>query len=151
VCHQTVGLIARQLEISGVPTVTMTSALDITEAVGPPRSVFLDYPLGHTSGRPHRPELGLEIVANALAAFADADRPGWIGRQPFRWAEDDSWKDSVMRPTGATDRSPGETSVDKLDDRAPRRTTPQYQSPADAQAAAASHSGGCLVCEGVDY
>ena len=47
------GLVARHLEANGIPTVTFSCARDITEAVRPPRSVFLDYPLGSTCGRPH--------------------------------------------------------------------------------------------------
>ena len=128
----------------------MTSALDITEAVAPPRSMFLDFPLGHTSGRAHDPATGLEVVRRALAAFTEADQPGWIGRQPFRWSADDSWKDSVMRP-----HQPDSAAADSdgsADDRTPRLDTPQYQSPADAEASASSHeSEECLVCKGVDY
>jgi len=147
-----VGLISRQLEESGIPTVTMTSALDITEAVGPPRAVFLDYPLGHTSGRAHDPALGLDIVGNALAAFSEADHPGWIGRQLHRWSSDDSWKDSVMRPAGTHQAASGGKTEGGADDRTPRLATPQYQSGADAAASAASHDGEeCLVCKGVDY
>jgi len=147
-----VGLIARQLEASGIPTVTMTSALDITEAVAPPRSVFLDFPLGHTSGRAHDRALGLDIVTRALAAFTDADHAGWIGRQPHRWASDGSWKDAVMRPAGSEDSSSGPAASHDADGRAPRLTTPQYQSSADAEASAISHGGEeCLVCKGVDF
>jgi len=143
-----VGLIARQLEESGIPTVTLTSARDITRAVNPPRAVFLDFPLGHTSGRAHDPVEGRQIVWGALRAFADADAPGWIRDMPFRWDDDDSWKDSVMRPV-----DPDSVSSDSTDDeRSPRRDSPQYQSPDDAAAAVESHGGEhCLVCRGVDY
>lgn len=143
------GLIARRLEESGIATVTMSCARDITEAVNPPRSVFLDFPLGHTTGRTHAPVLGRRIIEGALAAFADADRPGWIRDQPIHWDDDDdSWKDSVMRPVivGATG-TPGSD-----DERSPRRDTPQYQSADDASAAEKTHDGEqCLVCRGVDY
>jgi len=38
------------------------------------------------------------------------------------------------------------------DDRNHRHDTPQYQTKADAAAAAASHAGEqCLVCAGIDY
>jgi len=130
----------------------MTSALDITQAVAPPRSVFLDFPLGHTSGRAHDPALGLDIVSRALAAFSDADSPGWIGRQPFRWSVDDSWKESVMRPAGAPAATSDKGGDAAGDDRSPRLTTPQYQLSADAEASAACHEGSdCVVCKGVDY
>ena len=142
------GLIARRLEESGIPTVTLTSARDITRAVNPPRAVFLDFPLGHTSGRAHDPVEGREIVEGALASFVDGDVPGWIRDLPFRWTDDDSWKDSVMRPV-----DPDSVISDSTgDERSPRSGSPQYQSPEDAAAAAQSHSAEqCLVCKGVDY
>ncbi len=136
------GLIARQLEESGIPTVVLTSARDITMAVNPPRAVFLDYPLGHTSGRPDQPALNKEIVGAALGAFAQADRPGWIHGLPHRWDTSDDWKDAVLRPTtnGADD------------DRTLRLDSPQYQSEQDANTAALTHGGEeCQVCKGVDY
>jgi len=143
-----VGLIARQLEESGIATVTLTSARDITVAVNPPRAVFLDFPLGHTSGRAHDPALGLEIARGALAAFADAEAPGWVHDLPFHWADDDSWKDSVMQPV-----DPETVGTDGSDDeRSERRDTPQYQSADDVAAAERTHGGEqCLVCKGVDY
>ena len=36
------------------PTIILGSARDITQAGRPPRMVFLDYPLGHSAGRPRR-------------------------------------------------------------------------------------------------
>jgi len=46
--------------------------------------------------------------------------------------------------------SSGSTSTN--DDRIQRVDTPQYQSDADASAAARSHqSEDCLVCQGIDY
>jgi len=49
---QSVGLIARVVEESGIPTISVSSARDITELVKPPRSVFVNFPLGHETGRP---------------------------------------------------------------------------------------------------
>lgn len=139
-------LIARQLEQAGIATVTLTSARDITEAGNPPRAVFLDFPLGHTAGRVGEPALNLEIVRAALGALA-LEEPGVIVDLPHHWAADDGWKDDVMR----VDVSPsGEKST--VDDRVERLDTPQYQSPADADAAAATHAGAtCEVCAGIDY
>ena len=71
-CHQTVGLIARQLEAAGIPTVSLTSARDITAAANPPRAVFVDYPLGHTSGRVDDHALNRQIVTELLSEKDDA-------------------------------------------------------------------------------
>lgn len=141
------GLIARQLETAGIPTVTLTSARDITQAVNPPRAVFLDYPLGHTAGRVREPELNRAIVAAALERLETADEPGTIVDLLYHWAETDDWKDGVMRVTTSPS---GEKST--VDDRVARHDTPQYQTEDDADAAAATHrDADCLVCAGIDY
>ncbi len=145
-CHQTVGLIARQLEAAGIATVSLTSARDITASANPPRAVFVDFPLGHTSGRVDQPELNRDIVMAALEALGN-DNPGHITDLNHVWADTDAWKDDVM-PVRSTPA--GEVSA--TDDRNRRYDTPQYQDQPDAEAAAASHHGqACLVCRGIDY
>ena len=52
VCHQTVSLVARLLEQSGIASVVMGCAKDIVEWVGVPRLLFSDFPLGNAAGRP---------------------------------------------------------------------------------------------------
>lgn len=108
----------------------MTSALDITRAVNPPRAAFLDYPLGHTTGKPHDPALQRAIMVEALDAFTSLREPGQVKHLPFRWDEDDAWKQG----TGATD-----TRTARLD-------TPQYQCEADRLRAEAVPTGDCPVC-----
>ena len=51
-CHQSVGLIQRAIEARGVPTVSVTVARDITEAIKVPRALFLPWPMGHHFGAP---------------------------------------------------------------------------------------------------
>jgi hypothetical protein len=123
-----VGLIARKIEAQGIPTLCLTSALSITQAVNPARALFLDYPLGHTAGKPDQPELQDSIIEAALRAFETMESTGSVDRLPFHWAEDDSWKDSVMRP-----RPGGEAG--HSDDRSERSGDPQYQLESDRQAA----------------
>jgi D-proline reductase (dithiol) PrdB len=116
VCHQSVGLIARQVEAVGISTLCMTSALDITKAVNPPRAAFLDYPLGHTTGKPHEPALQREILRQALEGFGSLMTPGSVKILPFQWSEDDAWKETAQRG-GDVRRS--------------RYDTPQYQTEED--------------------
>lgn len=125
------GLIARHAEAAGIPTLCMTSALDITKAVNPPRAAFLDYLLGHTTGKPHQPELQREILIQALEAFTSLTTPGSIKRLTFRWSEDEDWKRTAMMD--------GDTRV-------PRHDTPQYQNDEDRLRAEKSSSETCLVC-----
>ena len=131
-CHQSVGLIARHAEAAGIPTLSMTSALDITKAVSPPRAAFLDYPLGHTTGKPYEPELQREILVQALAGFTSLTTPGSIKILPFRWSENDDWKHTAM--------TEGETRIARYD-------TPQYQTEEDRIQAEQNNPEACVVCE----
>ena len=149
-CHQTVGLIARAIEDAGVPTLSMSSARDITRSAWPARSVYLDYPLGHTAGRPNQPELNASIMRDTLAAFESLTEPGAMTHLNYRWSDTDDWKDKVFVPVEATE-SGGESS-EYEDDRTARHETPQYQTEDDHAAAALTHdSEECLVCAGIDY
>ena len=103
--------------------------------MNPPRAVYVDFPLGHTAGKPHDPELQDAIIEAALSAFETIEDPGGVISLPFRWAENDDWKDSVMRPQTSSD-SPG---AEHRDDRRPRAAEPQYQSEADRIAAETSN------------
>lgn len=146
-------LIARQVEAAGIPTLSMSCARDITAANKPPRATYLDWPLGHTSGRPHEATLNTDVMRATLDAFARIDSPGTIVDLPFPWAADDDWKDRVMRPKPKAEGAagvPAEASAN--DDRVERFPTPQYQTDDDATAAAARHAGtDCAVCAGIDY
>lgn len=125
------GLVARHVEAAGIPTLCMTSAFDITNAVRPPRAAFLDYPLGHTTGKPGEPELQRKILIEALGAFASLSSPGTVRTLPFRWSEDESWKEKVFA---------------EGDDRLPRRDTPQYQCEEDRRLAERAGVPSCPVC-----
>jgi hypothetical protein len=72
----------------------MTSALDITQSVRPPRAVFLNFPLGHQTGPPDQPELQRRIVTDAMRAFETIAAPATIVELPYVWdANDRSWED----------------------------------------------------------
>jgi hypothetical protein len=94
----------------------MASALDIIRAVRPPRAAFLDFPLGHTTGKPHDSGLQREILIQALDAFKRLTQPGSIATLDFHWSETDEWKQKAMR---------------EGDTRTPRHDTPQYQTEED--------------------
>ncbi len=73
----------------------MTSALDITRAVNPPRAVFLNFPLGHQTGKPHEPDLQRQIVRDAMRAFETITRPGTIVELPYVWNPNDrGWEET---------------------------------------------------------
>lgn len=125
------GLVARHTEAAGIPTLCMTSARDITRAVNPPRAAFLDFPLGHTAGKPHAPDLQRRILVEALSSFETMTAPGSMKDLPFRWSEDEEWKAKAFA---------------EGDDRKPRHDTPQYQDEEDRRLAEEGGGRSCPVC-----
>ena len=77
----------------------MTSALDVTKAVKPPRSVFVNFPLGHQTGKPKQASLQRNIVRDAFLAVELMVKPGMVVELPYIWDEDnDSWEDNEYGP-----------------------------------------------------
>ncbi len=68
------------------------SARDIMAAVKAPRAVFVNFPLGHNTGKPFDRELQMSILKDALSALTTIEQPGTIVDLPYRWSEDDSWE-----------------------------------------------------------
>ncbi len=108
----------------------MGSALDIMKAVNPPRGAFLDFPLGHTAGKPNQPKLQQEILMAALDAFNTLAKPGLIKKLPFQWDEDGAWKNAVF----------------ERDERLERRDTPQYQDEEDRRRAETGNLSAINLC-----
>ena len=92
----------------------MGSALDIMEAANPPRAVFTDYPLGHTTGKPDDAKDQYELTRAGLEAFETIAEPGTIKHLERTWMLSGDWK------AAALDDSKG-------DERSPRDETPRYQ------------------------
>ena len=111
-------LIARHLEANDVSTLCITSALDIVEAGKPPRAAFLDYPLGHTTGKPFDPEDQYAVVRASLNAFERLSQPGAIEKLPNRWSTNDAWRRDAIDSSGG-------------DLRQPRDETPRFQTDND--------------------
>ncbi|MDG2300317.1 MAG: hypothetical protein P8L22_00955 [Acidimicrobiales bacterium] len=141
------GLIAHQLERAGIPTVSISSARDITEAAATPRAAFLDFPLGHTTGKPGDLDLSYDIVSKALSLIERATGVH-LEDLPHKWGDSDDWKDEVFPAGGPREIE----NQDIVDDRLERWEVPQYQSTNDAEAAIETHDGmECAICSGIDF
>jgi hypothetical protein len=113
--------------------VSLTSALPITTNVGVPRAVYVDHPLGRTTGRPNDPAGQRSIVEGALRAFTTHTAPGQVSYLPNEWSADHTWKSHAQRIGWSGDglhEQPG-------DERKERSDEPQWHEPADATAWAA--------------
>jgi len=125
VCHQTVCLIARYLEERGIPTLVVATALDIVKFGWPPRTVFMDFPLGHGGGPLFNPDMQLSIARGALQVCESLREPGEIIHLDQAWPEGDTWK------MAANDQSADDV-------RSPRDITPRYQFEEDRRLAEAA-------------
>ena len=84
------------VEERGIPTICTGSARDITELVKPPRSVFINFPLGHTTGKPFDRDLQMKIIKDAFNGLISITEPGSIVDLLYQWKEgDDSWEREV--------------------------------------------------------
>ncbi len=76
----------RAIERRGIPTVSITVALDVTEHIKPPRSVFLPFMMGHHFGVPFHKELQRRIIVEALDFLIAAERSGDVKMLTIKWA-----------------------------------------------------------------
>jgi hypothetical protein len=76
------------------------------ELVKPPRSAFLDFPLGHPCGKPHNEQLQRQILKDTLNYLVQAKTPGEMVDLPYEWDEAFSWEtyerdlESMIREEG---------------------------------------------------
>ena len=75
-CHQSVGLLARAIEQTGLPTMTLGVDREILEIVRPPRAAYHEGKLGSVSGAPNWPEHQRRILDEALRWIEPMGQPG---------------------------------------------------------------------------
>ena len=75
-CHQSIGLVARAIELAGIPTMTIAAVKEIVEWVRPPRVALHDGEFGAVSGMPDWPEQQRRILDEALRLIEPMDQPG---------------------------------------------------------------------------
>ncbi|MGM5027277.1 glycine/betaine/sarcosine/D-proline family reductase selenoprotein B [Tardiphaga sp. 37S4] len=92
VCHQTISLVARELEANGIATVVTGCAKDIVEHAAVPRFLFSDFPLGNSAGKPHDKASQAQTLELALRLLESAVGPQTTLQSPQRWARDAVWK-----------------------------------------------------------
>ncbi|MGA7614773.1 MAG: hypothetical protein WBX15_06265 [Thermoanaerobaculia bacterium] len=74
-CTQTVGLIAAEIERSGIPTVAIQLLMEIAEKVRPPRGLWVPFRHGYPLGDPPSRQLRRSVVERALSMLDD-EGPG---------------------------------------------------------------------------
>lgn len=98
VCHQTLAIVARELEAAGIATVLLGAAKDIVEHAGVPRFLFSDFPLGNAAGKPRDPASQRETLELALRLLEEATAPRTTWTSPQRWSASADWKLDYCNP-----------------------------------------------------
>jgi D-proline reductase (dithiol) PrdB len=74
-CHQTLGLVARGIEESGIPTMMISVDPAMTDRVRPPRTGYYNGEFGAVAGKPNWREYQLRILDEALRWTETFDQP----------------------------------------------------------------------------
>ncbi len=74
-CHQSVSLVARALELEGVPTMTLAVERDVVERVRAPRAAFYKGELGSVAGKADWPEHQRRVLDESLRLLEPMDQP----------------------------------------------------------------------------
>jgi D-proline reductase (dithiol) PrdB len=75
-CHQTLGIIARGIEASGIPTIMISVDRDAVDLVRPPRTAYHAGELGSVAGQPNWKQHQLRILDETLRWIETFDQPG---------------------------------------------------------------------------
>ena len=75
-CHQTLGIIARSIEESGIPTMMISVDRDLSDRVRPPRSAYYKGEFGSVAGKPNFREYQLRVLDESIRWIETFDQPG---------------------------------------------------------------------------
>jgi len=75
-CHQTLGIVARGIEQSGIPTIMISVDRKVTDMVRPPRTAYYTGDFGSVAGKPSWREYQLRILDETLRGMETFDQPG---------------------------------------------------------------------------
>ena len=79
------GLVCRVVESAGIPTVCVSTGRDITALVKPPRSYFVNAPMGNPFGAAGDADTQRRILRAALTLAVEAREPGCLVDDPMVW------------------------------------------------------------------
>ena len=75
-CHQTLGIVARALEIANVPTIMLSVDRKMSDLVRPPRTAYYEGAFGSVAGKPNWKQYQLRVLDESLRWIETFDQPG---------------------------------------------------------------------------
>ena len=82
------GLVCRLTEEAGIATVCVATGRDLIAKVNPPRSVFVNFPMGNNFGPRDEPDTQLAIIRDAFALLDSVEEGGHLEDLPYQWHEE---------------------------------------------------------------
>jgi D-proline reductase (dithiol) PrdB len=76
ICHQTMGILARGIEESGIPTIVISVDKLASERIRAPRTAYYEGEYGSVAGAPGWPEHQLRVLDESLRWMETFDQPG---------------------------------------------------------------------------
>lgn len=83
------GLIQRQVEAAGIPTISIGNMADRMGHIKPPRALLVKFPRGSMLGEPGNVARQRRVILDALNALSVMTEPGTIQELPYRWKKPD--------------------------------------------------------------
>jgi D-proline reductase (dithiol) PrdB len=83
--HQTAGLVARAIELAGIPTIVLGTDRAALEAVHVPRGALVKHPGGAPLGNPGNVGKHQHLLRNAFEESWQLEGPGLCVDLPFEW------------------------------------------------------------------
>jgi D-proline reductase (dithiol) PrdB len=93
-----VGLVARVVEEAGIPTVSVSTARDLSLQVRPPRTVFINHPMGNSFGRVGDAQMQRQILTDALQMLVSCATPGQLLDLDYQWDEPIAYRPKKKDP-----------------------------------------------------
>jgi len=75
-CHQTLGIVARAIEMKGISTMIVSVDRKVTDMVRPPRTAYYSGDFGAVAGKPNWREYQLRVLDEAIRWIETFDQPG---------------------------------------------------------------------------
>ena len=91
------GLVCRVVEEHGIATVCVSTGRDLTAQVKPPRSVFVNHPMGNAFGAPGDTHTQLTILRAALQLVQTVQVGGVLVDLPCEWPRPFGFSPSASR------------------------------------------------------
>ncbi|HEY0752902.1 MAG TPA: glycine/sarcosine/betaine reductase selenoprotein B family protein [Ktedonobacteraceae bacterium] len=91
-CHRVVGIIAREVEMVGIPTVLISVAPEQSQQAGPPRVIAPHhFKLGHSLGAAHQSALQRKVLLDAIKRWETREEPGRLWEISYPEYDSSDW------------------------------------------------------------